>query len=227
MRRYRKRAKRGRSSSADAISYFILPIIFLPFFAFFLAYPWIVARLSAGEQETLFGKHWIVYAQEVFDGLTPSYLIFLVFIGLLALWGLLDFFKDRKQRKRIRELHNAALNVADSSSSVTAKEFMEFREAYYINGKDYEGCYLILNASKKDKPYVGQSKTVVARARRHFTPFGNGDIYFDYKSGDELNIRIIPLKGSGFKTLNELEKNLIDVYRAKSKGYNRKNGNKT
>ena len=39
------------------------------------------------------------------------------------------------------------------------------------------------------------------------------DIYADYKYGDKFTIRLIPLKDSGFKTLNELEQNFILLYK--------------
>ena len=59
-----------------------------------------------------------------------------------------------------------------------------------------------------------------------FSNFTPQDIYADYKYGDEFTIRLIALKGSGFKTLNELERNAIAAYRAYDKGYNKTRGNK-
>lgn len=51
-------------------------------------------------------------------------------------------------------------------------------------------------------------------------------MYADYKYGDEFTIKMIALENSGYKTLNELERNTISVYNAFSKGYNKTRGNK-
>ena len=51
-------------------------------------------------------------------------------------------------------------------------------------------------------------------------------MYADYKYGDEFTIKMIALENSGYKTLNELERNTITVYNAFSKRYNKTRGNK-
>ena len=55
---------------------------------------------------------------------------------------------------------------------------------------------------------------------------GNGDVYADYKYGDKFTIKTIKLENSGFRTLNELERNTIKTYSAYSRGYNKTRGNK-
>ena len=52
------------------------------------------------------------------------------------------------------------------------------------------------------------------------------DIYADYKYGDEFTIRLIPLKDSGFKTLNELEQDFTLLYKRLDLGTQHKLGNK-
>ena len=74
--------------------------------------------------------------------------------------------------------------------------------------------------------YVGQGKKVFQRVNNHFTGHGNGDVYADYKYGDDFTIKMIALETSGFKTLNELERNTIMTYNAYSRGYNKTKGNK-
>lgn len=46
--------------------------------------------------------------------------------------------------------------------------------------------------------YVGQGKSVFQRVNNHFTSHGNGDVYADYKYGDEFTIKMIALENSGF-----------------------------
>ena len=59
----------------------------------------------------------------------------------------------------------------------------------------------------------------------HFTGKGNGDVYYDYKSGDQFTIKMISLENSGFYDLNSLEKSAISKYNAYYKGYNKTRGN--
>ena len=85
--------------------------------------------------------------------------------------------------------------------------------------------YILLNKTK-NMYYVGQAIKIYDRVNQHFTGHGNGDVYADWKYGDEFTIKLIPLKRSGFKTLNELERNTISAYNAFSKGYNKTRGNR-
>lgn len=74
--------------------------------------------------------------------------------------------------------------------------------------------------------YVGQSINVMDRVNSHFTGSGNGDVYADYKYGTPFDVTIVPLEGSGYNTLNSLEKAYINHYDASRKGYNRNSGNR-
>ena len=62
--------------------------------------------------------------------------------------------------------------------------------------------------------------------KQPFNREGNGDVYADYKYGDEFSIRIIPFQGSGYDSINALEKDTISTYNAFAKGYNKTRGNK-
>lgn len=73
---------------------------------------------------------------------------------------------------------------------------------------------------------LDKEKKVFQRVNNHFTGHGNGDVYADYKYGDDFTIKMIALEKSGFKTLNELERNTIMTYNAYSRGYNKTKGNK-
>lgn len=123
-------------------------------------------------------------------------------------------------RYKIRHLANDALTVSP-------KEFFKIRKSKEVGGTkhDFAGIYIIYNCSKK-MHYVGQSKRVLYRVNQHFTGRGNGDVYADYKYGDDFWIKMIALKTSGFRTLNGLERNAIKVHRAYSRGYNKTRGNR-
>ncbi|MGX9930132.1 GIY-YIG nuclease family protein [Virgibacillus salarius] len=94
----------------------------------------------------------------------------------------------------------------------------------YMNNYNFAGVYILHNKSK-DLYNVGQGKQVLNRVKSHFTGKGNGDVYADYKYGDNLTIKMIAFKNSGFNTLNELERHTITTYNAYNNGYNRTRGN--
>ena len=73
--------------------------------------------------------------------------------------------------------------------------------------------------------YVGQAKKVLQRVTQHFTGHGNGDVYADYKYGDQFSIKTIAFNTSGYDSLDRLEKDTIEAYAAFSKGYNKNRGN--
>lgn len=149
--------------------------------------------------------------------------LWVVLVGFSVIFSL---YKAGKIRKQIRGLANNALEMQP-------KEFMEMRN-YSFGGRgrksyartmNFAGVYILHNKTK-NLYYVGQGKKVLDRVNCHFTGKGNGDVYADYKYGDLFTIRMIKLENSGFKTLNELERNTIMVYDAYNHGYNKTRGNK-
>lgn len=135
----------------------------------------------------------------------------------LVLWPIFAAAVGAHRRSRIRRL-------AQNADTYDPKTFLEMRKSKLL-GDDFQGIYILRNESKK-KYYVGQSVHVLARVNQHFTGHGNGDVYADYRNGARFSIRTLRLKGSGFKTLNSLERYAIAAYRAYTKGYNKTRGNK-
>ena len=90
---------------------------------------------------------------------------------------------------------------------------------------NFPGIYILHNHTQNIY-YVGQGQRVLDRVNMHFTGKGNGDVYADYKYGEKFTIKILAIKGSGFDTLNELERHAIDLYDAYENGYNKQRGNK-
>lgn len=147
-----------------------------------------------------------------------------LFIAIMVLLLALSFASAEMQKRKIRDLANNAIEM-------TPKEFFNLRNRNRGKNKrlstiyDFEGVYILYNQTKK-LYYVGQGKKVMNRINQHFTGHGNGDVYADYKYGDAFTIRAIKLEGSGFSTLNALEKSTITSYNAFSKGYNKTRGNR-
>lgn len=75
------------------------------------------------------------------------------------------------------------------------------------------GIFIVHNATK-DLYYVGQSEKAIDRAAIQFLGRGNCDVNADYKYGDSFKVRIIPLSGSGYESLNELKRAAIQALEA-------------
>lgn len=129
-------------------------------------------------------------------------------------------------KKKIRALSNDSLEM-------TPEEFFKMRSAslggrgrkHISTAQDYVGVYVLFNETK-NMYYVGQAKKVLQRVNTHFTGHGNGDVYADYKYGDSFKIKTIGFAGSGYDSIDELEKDTIKTYNAYSKGYNKTRGNR-
>ncbi|MDQ0159610.1 GIY-YIG nuclease family protein [Alkalibacillus salilacus] len=157
-----------------------------------------------------------------------DYIFILPFFLILLLisFYIIQFLEQKKIREQIFELANNTLEL-------TPAEFMEMRnksfggkgKPLYSSNYNFAGVYILHNKSK-NLFYVGQGKQVLNRVNNHFFGRGNGDVYADYKYGDQWTIKMISLENSGFKTLNELERHTIETYDAYRKGYNKTRGNK-
>ena len=134
------------------------------------------------------------------------------------------------EKEKIKE---QVQGLANNGLEMTAEEFLEMRRTHfggqghpiYALNYNFEGVYILHNKTK-NLYYVGQGKQVLNRVYSHFTGKGNGDVYADYKYGDEFTVKAIALQGSGFYTLNELERNTIMTYDSFACGYNKTRGNR-
>lgn len=149
--------------------------------------------------------------------------LILIWLILLVLIFVLDLLRINKIKQKIEDL-------ADNTLEITPEKFFEIKNSKM--GKksiakqyDFAGVYILYNDTK-NMHYVGQSVNVFKRVSNHLTGHGNGDVYADFKYGDDFKIKMIALENSGFSTLNELERNTIMTYDAYSNGYNKTRGNK-
>ena len=90
---------------------------------------------------------------------------------------------------------------------------------------DFAGIYIFTNMDD-GRCYVGQAHNVISRVNQHLTGKGNGDVYADYVHGAHFEIRMIALKGSGYHTLDDLERTAIAATGAYERGYNKTRGNR-
>jgi hypothetical protein len=158
--------------------------------------------------------------------MTSFYLLPIIYIAVILgiiIWTIL-------KRKR---LHTQIKALANNTLEITPNEFFKIRN-FSFGGRGHKhfstqyrfpGVYILLNKTK-NMYYVGQGKSIFDRVNNHFMGKGNGDIYADYKYGDDFTIKMIALQNSGFTTLNELEKSMIAHYDAYKTGYNKTRGNR-
>ncbi|MBD5584871.1 MAG: GIY-YIG nuclease family protein [Clostridia bacterium] len=156
-------------------------------------------------------------------------LIFIVVLFCVVFCAVTFYHYYRKKRYIIKKIKDLASNTLE----ITPQEFFSLRNTSfggkgspsYALTKNFAGVYILFN-STKNMYYVGQAKEVLNRVNAHFTGKGNGDVYADYKYGDKFTIKMIALEKSGFKTLNDLERNTIMTYDSFASGYNKTRGNK-
>lgn len=126
-------------------------------------------------------------------------------------------FRVQKAMYINQKFDDFLLNV----DTVSPNDFFEIKNK---QKGDVVGVYVIHNETQ-NMYYVGQAKRLFFRINQHFTGHGNGDVYADYKYGDNFTIKIVKLSDSGYDDLNLLEKDLIRKYNALSNGYNKTAGN--
>ena len=126
------------------------------------------------------------------------------------------------------------LSLAQNIKEMSLEEFMEFRKACLKKKKlsswkfspEFYGIYIIYNKNLNIY-YVGQSKNILERVPDHFGKKGCTDIHYDYQRGHSFTIKMIPLYGSNFFSLDKLERCAIMTYNSYRCGYNKTPGNRT
>lgn len=154
------------------------------------------------------------------------YTIIALYVLFFALWLIHVCRKRSKAKAKVKHLKQGTVEM-------TPEEFFRLRKdcqgkngkAYYALTHNFAGVYVLFNQTK-NMYYVGQGQQVLNRVNSHFTGKGNGDVYADYKYGDLFTITLFALEGSGFSSLNELEREAISAYGAFANGYNKTRGNR-
>ena len=147
-----------------------------------------------------------------------------VIYGLTVIFLFVMGFYRRRKERLAREKENLVWGRLRglTAGGVSADDFLSICDTLRMS--DFTGVYVLHNKSK-DMYYVGQSVRVVARVGQHLTGHGNGDVYADFKYGDEFEVSTVSLVDSGYGSLNDLERDTIAAYDAYRKGYNRTSGN--
>lgn len=149
--------------------------------------------------------------------MTTAVALFIVLMGCVDICiGIYRGKKERAVREKIWGL--------TSEGGVSPRELLDACDVLRTRG-DFTGVYVIHNKTK-DMYYVGQSARVVGRLIQHLTGCGNGDVYADYKYGDDFELNVVSLRESGYDSLDALERDTIAAYDAYGRGYNCTRGNK-
>lgn len=161
-----------------------------------------------------------------FNIISYVYLFIFVILFVILIKFLFFIFKIIHRKKINRALYRFMYR----SQVLSPEEFLELRNKrqgrnYVSSSYNVPGIYILKNETK-DMYYVGQGKKVLSRVYNHFSGRGNGDIYADYKYGDEFSIRIVTLSSTRYTNLNDLEREYIRLLKAYDTGYNKTRGNK-
>jgi hypothetical protein len=132
----------------------------------------------------------------------------------------------RREEKR-RQRHSEFRSAADNGNGIWITT-EEFRRVWQSPGdrKDWNitGCYVLYNCNT-NQCYVGQAKNIPRRVHQHLTGNGDPDVYADLRKGARFKIKMIPMRGTAYNSLDEMEKQLIAKYNAYYDGYNKTRGN--
>lgn len=101
----------------------------------------------------------------------------------------------------------------------------EYRKDGVAAEGDVSGCYVLMNLDMKYKPYVGQAKNVFRRWKEHINGKGSDGVYGDLKRGCIFSATVIPIAGTRFMSLDNMEGVLISYFKADKRGYNKTSGN--
>lgn len=144
----------------------------------------------------------------IYGSLSFPFLLFGLFFFVDGLLLVITASKQQEKRLGIRQ----SLLENDPQIVASAEEFMAQQKALTQQG-EITGIFIVHNATK-NLYYVGQSAKAIDRAAIQFLGRGNCDVYADYKYGDSFSVRIIPLSGSGYESLNELKRTAIQALEA-------------
>lgn len=126
------------------------------------------------------------------------------------------------QATRAKETLN---RILDTNKNVRIEEFLKMYDLrmYDISNKqsdikfmknvDFEGVYILKN-NTQNKCYVGKASKVFRKIERHFTGYGNEDIFTEWKSGNKFFVNIIRFENSGYENIDKLEHDIREEYNA-------------
>lgn len=143
----------------------------------------------------------------------------LIMVGLTIVSTIVGSYEKRRVCDQISDLASEVLEL--SPEELIPSHLGVTVESDNRNPKEMNvaGIYILCNQTK-DRCYVGQGRQVLDRIPHHFEGTGNSEVYEDYTRGDEFIVKLIPLKDSGYQSLNELERHTIMTYNACDAGYN-------
>lgn len=146
-------------------------------------------------------------------------------ILLLTLWAIRRIHVWYRVDDSEQALHNQKELTPAMFFQVRKRSMKSFKQASTRQSFAFTGVYILRNKTQ-DRYYVGQGKNVLDRVNQHLTGRGNGEVYADYRNGDEWTIQLINFDDTHFNTLNELERHMIRAHDAYFNGYNKTRGNR-
>lgn len=143
---------------------------------------------------------------------------------LLSFCGDVSYAYSSTQTQAIKA-KEILIKILDTDKNVPIEEFLKMYDmrTYDISNKqsdikfmkniDFEGVYILQNKTK-NKCFVGKVSKVFKKIERHFTGYGNADIYSEWLKGNKFFVNIIRLENSGYDNINILERDIKEKYNA-------------
>lgn len=155
--------------------------------------------------------------------------IIFICVALTILLTIFAIYESKLEKER-REAYLKKLNrIVDNGFLLEADFIMDHMKPRTVTRQElmerfgFTGIYVLTNKSN-GKSYVGQSGNVINRVYTHLRGGGAADVYADFKYGDKFEVLMIPLVNSGFDSLNDLERAMIEKFKG-YEGYNLNKGN--
>ena len=134
--------------------------------------------------------------------------------------------KTAEQKEKLETFKRTKSELKEQLKlKIESKEWMSLDKVLKQYDKGGIGIYILYNETK-NKYYVGQSKEIVARIKKHFEI---EPIARDYTSGDIIKVKFITSNelNTGFSDyrIDHLEKTGIEIFDSNVSGYNKTSGN--
>ena len=131
--------------------------------------------------------------------------------------------KTAEQKEKLERFKQTREELKESlKSQLDKKEWLSLESVLKKADKGNMGIYVLFNETK-NKYYIGQSKELFARIKKHFEV---EQIATDYMKGDVIKVKILNASelDSDYR-IDHIEKTGIELFDSSNSGYNKTNGN--
>ena len=159
---------------------------------------------------------------DLFSPTMGSQIIVYLFGSMILLKMLEYLLFDLPAKMRVRSLRRNVKGADPYTLTRLFKIINKFSEnESFDETYNFEGIYVLYNQTKK-KYFVGSSENVMDSLMLHLVGEGYSNIYDDVKSGDEFNVKFLPINDTQSDDIEDLWYTGVKAFKSNSKrrGYN-------